>query len=640
MDSFSKFATWFVIASFAILPERPQAQVLQEEDDYNVIVVTSARQGGAQDARRFRKAAEDGMPRPEMLTIEGLMGEHDLTLPATGKCEQMFCLVTEAMPASISGRPDDKIFVGLSFATNIDEALYKRPPLNLVAVVDKSRSMSGEPLELVRQSLRRIVSQMQDDDQLSIVLYGDESHVWMNPTKLKQNRRAILSKVNAIESAGSTNMEAGLKVGYDTAFDSQKGFPGSTRVMLFTDENANVGDTSAEGFMGMAIAASQRDVGLTTIGVGVIFDDSLATKLSSVRGGNLFFIEDQAAVEDVFSKQFELMSGEFAHDLKLTIVPANGWTATGVFGVPDSLMTSGRDGAIAVTIPTVFLSNNGGGIYVTLGKSSERANLPVAAIDEDGWLMNVSLSYAEAQSGKAGTDQLTVAPPGAVASAPLRLSQNLVDQFLHMQSATTAYHIDNDPKRAFSILSDLENRLKDASLASLDSELKLVGNMRAEAAYYAGYSGELPENIRHRAISGRWKVVRATGFVDVFKGNIMTFETEEDDKGYVQTERVKPPRGVEESETEEFAVNEKQIFFKDSDIIFGWRLVGDRLYLKDRAVGSNARINLQRIETDAEAASRRRILKGVQYFQTVKAGYGASSWCQGTPSLRQSARNV
>jgi Ca-activated chloride channel homolog len=603
MRAFAKFGLLPILAVSMGYPASSFAQDVvgeqEEEDSYDAIIVTSSlRQGGAQDARRFRKASENGMPRPEMLTVEGLMGEHDLTLPSTKKCEQMFCLVTEAMPAALPGRPDDKIFVGLAFATNIDEALYKRPPLNLVAVVDKSGSMSGEPLELVRQSLRQIVSQMQDDDQLSIVLYGDESHVWMKPKKIGDSRREILAKISGIESAGSTNMEEGLKVGYETAFASQNSFNGSTRVMLFTDENANVGDTSAEGFMGMAIAASKRDVGLTTIGVGIIFDDSLATEISSVRGGNLFFIEDEQAVQEVFAKNFELMGGEVAHDLKLTISPVTGWAATGVFGVPNGLMTNGQDGAITVTIPTVFLSNNGGGIYVTLGKSSELQDLPVATIDASKPLMDVSLSYTEAKSGKFGADRLAVASPSGTASAPLRLSQTLVDQFLSMRSATTAYHIDNDPKRAFSILSDLENRLKNSSLAELNPELKLVNDMRGEAAFYSGYSGELPKNIRHRAISGSWKVVQTSGFTDVFTGNTMTFDAD-DDESYVTTKRANPPRGIEEKDSEEFAVNEKNIFFKESDIVFFWKLAGDRLILKDSAADSRAQITLERVKDDS-----------------------------------------
>ena len=186
------------LASALAFPVYAQTTTDDDEDRNSLgeIIVTGAiRQGGAQDIRHFRKSAETGMPRPEMLTVEGLMGEHDLTLPSARSCQQMFCLVTETMAANLPSRPGDKMFVGLTFATNIDETLYRRPPLNLVAVVDKSGSMSGSPLDLVRQSLRQIVGQMRDDDQLSIVLYGDRSHVWMSPKTIKANRKAILAKI-------------------------------------------------------------------------------------------------------------------------------------------------------------------------------------------------------------------------------------------------------------------------------------------------------------------------------------------------------------------------------------------------------------------------------------------------------------
>jgi Ca-activated chloride channel family protein len=71
----------------------------RDEEDYSDIVVTgmSARQGGAQDIKHFR-SVENGMPRPEGLTAEGLLGEHDLTLPGKA-CARLFCVVGEAMPA-------------------------------------------------------------------------------------------------------------------------------------------------------------------------------------------------------------------------------------------------------------------------------------------------------------------------------------------------------------------------------------------------------------------------------------------------------------------------------------------------------------------------------------------------------------
>jgi len=74
----------------------------QDDDDNDqllgeIIVTAAVRQGGAQDIRHFRQTAATGMPRPEMLTVEGLMGEHDLAIPSTKPCEQMFCLITESM---------------------------------------------------------------------------------------------------------------------------------------------------------------------------------------------------------------------------------------------------------------------------------------------------------------------------------------------------------------------------------------------------------------------------------------------------------------------------------------------------------------------------------------------------------------
>lgn len=583
----------------ALLSSYPASAQDNYDDDQSlgeIIVTAAVRQGGAQDIRHFRQTAATGMPRPEMLTVEGLMGEHDLTIPPAKPCEQMFCLVTESMSANLPLRPQDKIFVGLAFASNIDEKLYRRPPLNLVAVVDKSGSMSGEPLELVRKSLRQIVSQMQDDDQLSIVLYGDRSHIWMGPKSIKGNRKAILAKIDGIASAGSTNIEEGLKVGYQTAFSSQGSFKGQTRLMLFTDENPNVGDTSAEGFMGMARVASDRDVGLTTIGVGQIFDDQLGTRLSSVRGGNQFFIDSAEAVTDVFAKQFDMMGGELAHDLIITMKPAEGWAATGVFGVPDGLMASGQDGAITVTIPTVFLSTNGGGIYVTLGKASDRADLPAAPLPNTKPLMDISLSYREARSKKIGNDAVQVAAPPQQASAPLRLAQSLVDQFLAMREATTAYHINHEPKRAFTLLSELQSRMTSSGLADLKSEIKLVDQLRGEAAYYSGYSSELPRNIRHRGIAGSWVVTSADGFSDIRRGDLMSF----DDEGTLTTERKGKAHG-EAQEDESFEVNESELFLRQSDIVFNWVLKGDRLTLKDAEIGSSARIDLKR-QSDSAAS--------------------------------------
>ncbi|HYI41214.1 MAG TPA: VWA domain-containing protein [Allosphingosinicella sp.] len=601
----------------ALLAQDVAPPVEEEEslDDGDIVVTGSmrVRQGGMQDIRHFRSVAEGGdMPRPESLTAEGLMGEHDLTLAARRPCAQLLCLDTETMPAAFPARPEDKMLVGLTFASNIDSATWRRDPLNLVAVVDKSGSMDGEPLELVRQSLRQIVGQMGDRDQLSIVLYGDTSHVHLRPTRIARGgRQAVLAAIDAIESAGSTDMEEGLKVGYATAFRSEGEFRGSTRVMLFTDEQPNVGATDAKSFMGMAEAASHRGIGLTTIGVGVQFGAELGMRMSSVRGGNLFFLSDEAEVKSVFEKQLDTMVSEVAHDVRITLTPRNGYKLTGVFGVPDGLMTDVGEGAVTITVPTAFLSANGGGIFASVGKSGSRANLPSARVEPGAALLDLKLAYVAARGGKRGTDRLAVAAPQGEASPALRRAHLIVDEYLSLKAASLAFHREGDPKKAFQLLSAFQGRLERSGLDKMDGEKTLVAQMLKPASLYSGYGGEPPKAIpaalgsgsggepprasRALALLGSWKVSRVDGPAAIRSGDRFTFT----DDGELLTRTASARKAGWESET--YAVNGTRLVVtgedKDDPWSFTWRATPTSLTL---ASEDGTRLVLRRVAGQPE----------------------------------------
>ena len=56
-----------------------------EDDQYIVVTGARIRQGGAQDIKHFRSVSLDGsfLPPASSLTLEGLLGEHDLHGPIT-----------------------------------------------------------------------------------------------------------------------------------------------------------------------------------------------------------------------------------------------------------------------------------------------------------------------------------------------------------------------------------------------------------------------------------------------------------------------------------------------------------------------------------------------------------------------------
>ena len=267
----------------------------------------------------------------------------------------MFCLTGDAARADLIVVPQARYLVGVGFATNIDEKKWRRDPVNLIAVVDKSGSMDGEPLELVRKSLAEVAKQLRPGDQMTIVLYGDRAHVHLATTPADRDGvNRILASIWSIESAGSTSMEAGLRLGYSIADTTAPAFKGRTRLLLFTDERPNTDATDAESFMGMAIGHSREGVGLTTIGVGVQFGAELATKIGSVRGGNLYFIRDEPDVKQLFTGQLDYMVSELAHDLTLTITPRAGLKIAGVYGVPANCWAGRTTGRSRSPFPRSF----------------------------------------------------------------------------------------------------------------------------------------------------------------------------------------------------------------------------------------------------------------------------------------------
>ena len=590
------------VLALALVSAPAWSQVQPPPDDEPVIeemvVVTGmrVRQGGAQDINHFRGQSEAGqIPMPDTLTPEGLMGGYDLQIPGEA-CVRVLCVTGEAMRANLPLSPADKILVGVGFNSGIDAATWKREPLNLVAVVDKSGSMSGEPLDQVRESLRQILDQLRPGDQFSIVLYGDRSHRHLEPTPVAGGKAVIRKAIDAIESEGSTNMEEGLRVGYDTAFASQPGFKGVTRVMLFTDEQPNVGATDADSFMGMAREASRRGIGLTTIGVGEQFDAPLATEISSVRGGNLFFLRDASDIKAVFTGKLDTMVSELAYDLNLSVKARPGYRITGVYGAPEGGLKRGEDGAVSISVPTAFLSTEGGGLMIGLAKAEGATYLPEPTLAPGEQLLDVGLDYVD-RGGASHAQQLAVAAPAQAPSAGLRLGHLLIDEFQSLHKVATLYHENSDEEGAYQTLRRFDERLRAETDPKLAPERRLVGQLLTRTALLSGHAGEVPA-VGPAGLVGAWTIARieGEGQIDLRRGDRLTFGDEE-----LTVERRKG-RAFEEDPSETYLVNDTQLSLEDSELVFDYRLAdSDSLVLTHKTL--DLRLVLRRAPRPVATAS-------------------------------------
>ncbi len=569
-----------LLASLPLLAMPALAQNDLPEDDEaweQTIIVTGARirQGGAQDVQHFRSIAMDslrpGLPDTDSLTLEGLLGEHDLALPDVTGCEQIFCIAAHAMPGNLMARPDDAAFVGIGFGSNIDAASYSAEPLSLVAVVDRSGSMGGLPIARVKEALHAAIDQLGEGDRMGIVLYGTTTLVHQPVTDVAQNREALHRAVDAIAIDGSTYMEAGMRLGFATALAELPQSNGRTRLMLFTDENPNVGNTSAEGFMAQAIAGSQQGVGMTTIGVGAHFDGALATRVSSVRGGNLFFVPREGSAHTLFEREFANMVSEVAQDLVISIDPAEGYSVTGVYGVPGEMIAHSGEGTVTVTVGSAFLSSNGGGIYASLAGPGGQSGPPLAEL---------TVGYTATATQRRESDSAAVVLAAAGPPENLRRAQLLVDQYFGMRQALALHHEGKDTAGAADMLASLASRIEQSGMGDMSGELALVSGLRDNARQLAGL--ELARGPQPWHVVGNWRVLRHERVDDLSRGDLVAITAD----GEFITHRMSGREAGEEI-YQTFAINERQMHIEDTRLVLDYAVRGDRLTLRNRLDGTS-----------------------------------------------------
>ncbi|MEV5579004.1 von Willebrand factor type A domain-containing protein [Streptomyces parvus] len=208
--------------------------------------------------------------------------------------------------------------VGL--ATETAPPASERPPAALTFVVDISGSMAETGrLDLVRKSLTILADELRDDDSLSLVTFSNEAETRLPMTRVKDNRNRIKDVVSELRPAQSTNVEAGIELGYEESVEGHR--EGATnRVVLLSDALANTGETEAEGIL-KKIDSARREYGITLFGVGVGSDygDAFMEQLTNKGDGNTTYVGDETQARKVFVDQLPAHLEIRARDAKAQV---------------------------------------------------------------------------------------------------------------------------------------------------------------------------------------------------------------------------------------------------------------------------------------------------------------------------------
>ncbi|WP_426058296.1 YfbK domain-containing protein [Hymenobacter sp. B1770] len=266
------------------------------------------------NVRRFLN--EGQLPPRDAVRVEEMLNyfRYDYTAPAAASPDPV--RISTELAVCPWNTAHQLVRIGIQ-AKKIETA--KLPPANLVFLVDVSGSMYGpDRLPLVQAGLKLLVKQLRPQDRVALVVYAGAAGLVLPPTPGSQPQ-VILDAIDRLQAGGSTAGSAGLRLAYATAkqyFNKE----GNNRVILATDGDFNVGESSDRAMEQLIVEQRESGVFLTVLGCGRgNLRDSRMEALADKGNGNYAYLDNLDEAARVLVAQFGGTLFTVAKDVKLQI---------------------------------------------------------------------------------------------------------------------------------------------------------------------------------------------------------------------------------------------------------------------------------------------------------------------------------
>ncbi|HLU65200.1 MAG TPA: VWA domain-containing protein, partial [Kofleriaceae bacterium] len=263
-----------------------------------------------------------------------------------------------------------------------------RPPLNLALVIDRSGSMAGERLEHAKSAALGIIDRLAAEDRVALVQYDDAAQVVVASIATDREGKARLrSAISELTVGGSTNLHGGLELG--RAEVQRTLAPGQvSRIILLSDGRANAGVVDPTQIADAARAAAERGVRITSVGVGLDYNEDLMEAIAEAGRGNYYFVKQSSDLEKVVAGELTGIQSTVATAVELRLRPA----CAGV-EIAEVIGYESRREGDAVVIPMADLFGNDGRKVLVSLRVPDRENRSIGAVSAE-------LIYRDARSGE------------------------------------------------------------------------------------------------------------------------------------------------------------------------------------------------------------------------------------------------
>lgn len=253
-----------------------------------------------------------------------------LALPVTAQAAQVQ-LKADLGQSEVHVSDSGKVYLRLSLTTPVIKSDRERPPINVALVIDRSGSMNGARIRAAKKAARVALERLSSNDIVSLISYNHDVQVLHKAQRLEDARDDLERAIRRLRANGTTALYDGVDEGGEQVrkyLSDNK----VNRVILLSDGLANVGPSKPSDLARLGRKLARDGITVTTIGLGLDYNEDLMQRLASASDGNHAFVEHPGDLAEIFDKEFGDALSVAARDVRIIIECRRGYRPKRVLG--------------------------------------------------------------------------------------------------------------------------------------------------------------------------------------------------------------------------------------------------------------------------------------------------------------------
>ncbi len=204
------------------------------------------------------------------------------------------------------------VYTLLDFSRPTGSTEYESPSLNLCLVLDRSTSMQGENMDVVKATAIQIMRKMKPQDFFSVVVFSDRAEVII-PASRNADAGKLEALIHKLYPSGGTEIFSGLEMGFNEVSQNVQNARVNHIVML-TDGHT-YGDE--EKCTLLARRAAELGIGISGLGIGAEWNDIFLDSLASITGGSSIYVSRPQDIQSSLLEKFNRLGKSYAEETSL-----------------------------------------------------------------------------------------------------------------------------------------------------------------------------------------------------------------------------------------------------------------------------------------------------------------------------------